>query len=45
MTVRTPTDENITAAMERAITRLRADRSGPQRLTLMPSRPRMRWRP
>ncbi len=31
------TDDDITAARERAITRLRADRSPPQRLTLMPN--------
>jgi hypothetical protein len=31
------TDDTITPAMERAITRLRADRSRPQRLTLMPN--------
>ncbi len=31
------TDDTIAAAMERAITRLRADRSRPQRLTLMPN--------
>ncbi len=37
MTVRTPTDEDIAAAMERAITRLRVDRSRPQHLTLMPN--------
>ncbi len=31
------TDDTIAAAMERAISRLRADRSRPQRLTLMPN--------
>ncbi len=35
--VATLSDEQTTAAMERAITRLRADRSRPQRLTLMPN--------
>jgi len=33
------TDDAIAAAMERAITRLRTDRSRPQCLTLMPNAP------
>jgi len=32
-------DDDIAAAMERAITRLRADQSRPQRLMLMPIQP------
>jgi hypothetical protein len=39
MTSGTLTDDAIAAAMERAITRLRADQSRPQRLMLMPIRP------
>jgi len=39
MTSATLTDDTITATMERATTRLRADRSRPQRLMLMPIRP------